>query len=833
MTTRDEGLPGAGLSASELPVEAALPGLRAALEGTGAAVLVAPPGAGKTTRVPLALLDAPWRNDGRIIVLEPRRLAARAAARRMAETLGEPVGRTVGYRVRMESKISAATRIEIVTEGVFTQMIVDDPALEGIAAVLFDEAHERSLDGDLGLALAIETRGALRPDLRLVVMSATIEARRFADVLGRVPVVESAGRAFPVETYYRPRAPGGRVEDTMTDAIVAALAEEEGSVLAFLPGQADILRTAERLGPRLAANTDLAPLYGALDPAVQDAAIRPAPAGRRKVVLATSIAETSLTIEGVRIVVDSGLARRPVFEPATGLTRLETVRVSRASADQRRGRAGRTAPGVCIRLWDEGQTAALPPHDRPEILESDLAGLVLDLAAWGVADPATMPFLDPPPAPAWREAADLVRRLDALDAAGRLTAEGERLRRLPLHPRLGHMVLRAAARGEGRLAAEVALLLTERGLGGTDTDLRERLRRFRTERGRRADEGRALARRWLTAADPAAGMGEGGVDPERAGAVLALAFPDRLAEARGAPGRFRLANGRGGVLDPADALAKAPYLAVAELQGAAENARILLAAPIARDEIESDFAERIESGIEIAFDESARAVRARRVRRLDRVVLAEEPIAVPPGETADAAFAAGLARLGLAALPWTAGLVRLRGRLAFLRQTLGEPWPDVSDAVLAAGLRDWLLPYAPGVMRLDGLTPAMLGAALEGLLPSGRGHDLDRHAPPMLETPAGRPAPIDYDRDSPTASVRVQDLFGLDVHPTIADGKVPLVLELLSPAERPIQITRDLPGFWRGSWSAVRADLRGRYPKHSWPEDPVTAPPVRMSRPRG
>lgn len=832
MTTRDEGPPVSGLSGSNLPVEAALPGLRAALETAGAAVLVAPPGAGKTTRVPLALLDAPWRNDGRIIVLEPRRLAARAAARRMAETLGEPVGRTIGYRVRMESKVSAATRIEIVTEGVFTRMIVDDPGLDGIAAVLFDEAHERSLDGDLGLALAIETRGALRPDLRLVVMSATIEARRFAEVLGDVPVVESAGRAFPVETRYRPRPPGGRIEDAMTDAIVAALAAEEGSVLAFLPGQAEITRTAERLGPRLAANTDFSPLYGALDPAAQDAAIRPAPAGRRKVVLATSIAETSLTIEGVRIVVDSGLVRRPVFEPATGLTRLETVRVSRAAADQRRGRAGRTAPGVCIRLWDEGQTAALPPHDRPEILESDLSGLVLDLAAWGVGDPAAMPFLDPPPVPAWREAAELVRRLDALDGAGRLTAEGERLRRLPLHPRLGHMVLRAAARGEGRLAAEIALLLTERGLGGTDTDLRERLRRFRTERGRRADEGRALARRWLAAADPAAAPGEG-LDPERAGAVLALAFPDRLAEARGALGRFRLANGRGGLLDPADALAKAPYLAVAELQGAAENARILLAAPIGREEIESDFSERIESGVEIAFDDSARAVRARRVRRLDRVVLAEEPIAVPPGDAADAAFAAGLARLGLGVLPWTPGLVRLKGRLAFLRRTLGEPWPDVSDAALAAALRDWLLPYAPGVMRLDGLSPAMLGAALEGLSPMGRGADLDRHAPAMLETPAGRPVPIDYDRDPPTASVRVQDLFGLDVHPTIADGKVPVVLELLSPAERPIQITRDLPGFWRGSWSAVRADLRGRYPKHAWPEDPVTAPPVRMSRPRG
>lgn len=809
-----------------LPVEAALPALREALAGPGAAVLVAPPGAGKTTRVPLALLSAGWRGDGRLIVLEPRRLAARAAAARMAASLGEPVGRTVGFRVRGETRVSASTRIEIVTEGVFTRMIVDDPALEGIAAVLFDEAHERSLDGDLGLALAIEAREALRPDLRLLVMSATIDADRFAGLMGDgVPVVESAGRMFPVETRHSPRPPGQRIEDAMAAAVLQALGTESGSVLAFLPGQAEILRTGGLLQDRLPADTDLAPLYGALDGRAQDAAIRPAPAGRRKVVLATAIAETSLTIEGVRIVIDSGLTRRPVYEPATGLTRLETVRVSRAAADQRRGRAGRTAPGLCIRLWEEAQTVALPAHDRPEILESDLAGLVLDLAAWGVSDPAAVRFLDPPPGPAFAEAADLVRRLGALDGAGRLTEEGGRLRALPLHPRLGHMVLRAGALGVAGLAAEIAALLSDRGLGGTDTDLRERLRRFRADRGRRAEQARALARRWAALAGGDGGHG----DTEEAGALLALAFPDRVAQARGAPGGFRLANGRGGRLDQTDALARAPFLAVAELQGAAENPRILLAAPLERATLEEIFADSIVSGTEVSFERAARAVRARRVRRLQRLVLAEEAVPVPPGEGA-AALAQGIAALGIGCLPWTPGLIRLRGRLAFVHAARGAPWPDVGDDALAATAGEWLLPYVPGATKLDAIAPADLGRALEGLIPGGGTAELDRLAPPSFMTPAGREAPIDYDRPQPTVAVRVQDLFGLDRHPTVAG--VPLLMELLSPASRPIQLTADLPRFWRGSWADVRADLRGRYPRHAWPEDPLSAPPVRMSRPR-
>jgi ATP-dependent helicase HrpB len=808
-----------------LPIDPVLPELLAALDRAGAAVLVAPPGAGKTTRVPLALLDAAWRGDGRILVLEPRRLAARAAARRMAETLGEDVGRTVGYRVRMESRVSAATRIEVVTEGVFTRMIVDDPSLDGVAAVLFDEAHERSLDGDLGLALSIEARGALRPDLRLLVMSATIDGARFAALLGSAPLIESAGRAFPVETRHRPREARTRVEDAVADAVMVALGEEPGSVLAFLPGQAEITRTVERLAARLPADVDLAPLYGALDGAAQDRAIRPSPPGRRKVVLATSIAETSITIDGVRVVVDCGLARKPRYEPATGLTRLETVRVSRAAADQRRGRAGRTQAGVCIRLWEAGQTAALSPHDRPEMLDSDLAGLVLDLAAWGVSDPAALAFLEPPPAPAWREAVELLVSLEALDSHGRITAEGEALRKLPLHPRLAHMLHRAASDGRAGLAAEIAVLLAERGLGGTDVDLRDRVRRFRAERGRRADDARRLVTRFVASV----GGKAGDPDIEVVGAVLAVAYPERLAQARGGPGRFRLANGRGAVLEPSDALAREPFLAIAELTGSAEAARVLAAAPITRAEIESDFKGRIVSEETMSFDAGSGSVRGRRVRRLDRLVLAEEAIPAA-GEAATAALMTVIKDHGLDRLPWTPALRRLRERAGFLHRFAVAGWPDVSDAGLAASADAWLAPYIPGKTRLSDIRPAELEAALTALFPAGGERLLDRLAPEELATPGNRSVSIDYGRDPPVAAVRVQDLFGLDRHPSVADGKVLIVLELLSPASRPIQVTSDLPGFWRGSWAAVRADLRGRYPKHAWPEDPLTAPPVRMNR---
>ncbi|RYE08874.1 MAG: ATP-dependent helicase HrpB, partial [Hyphomicrobiales bacterium] len=590
-----------------LPIDSVLPDLLASLDRGPRAVLVAAPGAGKTTRVPLALLGAGWRNDGRIILLEPRRIAARAAARFMAASLGEEVGQRVGYRVRMESKISKATRIEVVTEGVFTRMILDDPELTGIAAVLFDEFHERSLDADLGLALALDA-AELRPDLRLVVMSATIDGARVAALLGDAPVIESEGRAFPVETRHIAPDPLQRLEDQVTAAVMSALRDDEGSLLVFLPGQAEIARTAERLVARVPAHVDIAPLYGQLTAEEQDRAISPAPSGRRKIVLATSIAETSLTIEGIRIVIDSGFRRVPVYDPATGLSTLETRRVSRAAADQRRGRAGRTAPGIAYRLWGEGQTGALAPFDTPEILAADLSGLVLDLASWGVSDPARLTFLDPPPRPAWQEAVALLQQLDALDTAGHITAGGRALAKLPLHPRLAHMIHRAEDKGT---AAQLAVLLSERGLGGTDTDLAHRLSRFRADRSRSAQNALALARRL---------GGSSGQDHE-IGRLLALAFPDRIAQQSGARGRFRLANGRAAALDETDALARSPWLVVTDISGAAATGRIRAAAQLSRENIEEIFAGHIRAETVLTWDSAANAVRARRRRTYEALLL--------------------------------------------------------------------------------------------------------------------------------------------------------------------------------------------------------------------
>ncbi len=806
-----------------LPVDEALPELLAALEARSNAVLVAPPGAGKTTRVPLALLDAPWRGDGRIVMLEPRRLAARAAARRMAATLGEEVGGTVGYRVRLDAKVSAATRIEVVTEGVFTRLIQADPELTGVAAVLFDEFHERSLDADLGLALVLDARG-LRPDLRLLVMSATIDGARVAQLLN-APVIESTGRAFPVETRHIARDPGERLEDSVAAAIRLALRDEPGSVLAFLPGQAEIARTAERLAGRLPPDVDVVPLYGQLDPREQDRAVLPAPPGRRKVVLATSIAETSLTIDGIRIVVDSGYRRAPAYDPATALTTLETRRVSRAAADQRRGRAGRTAPGICYRLWNEAQTAALEPFDRPEILSADLAGLVLDLAAWGVTDPAALAFLDPPPAPAWNEAMALLRGLGAVDAAGRITSAGRGLVRLPLHPRLAHMVLAAGAEGDATTAAELAVLLGERGLGGSDVDIAHRLARFRAERGPRAEEARRLARRWAALA----GGGHASLD---AGRHLARAYPDRVAQASGARGRYRLANGRGAALDEADALAGASWMVVTDITGTAAAGRIRGAVAIDRATIEELFADTISDDVETVFDRASLSIRSRRYRRLGALRLGEAP-AVPDPSVAATLLAAGIAEAGIAALPWTSAQKALRGRASYLHRALGPPWPDLSDAALAADGAAWLVPHIAGALSVAAISPDMLAAALETLLPWNLRAELDRLLPSHFTAPSGSHIPIDYDAENgPALSVRVQELFGLDRHPAVAAGKVPLLVILLSPAHRPIQTTRDLPGFWRGSWKDVARDLKGRYPRHFWPDDPLAAVPTSRAKPR-
>ncbi|WP_438276088.1 ATP-dependent helicase HrpB [Nitrobacter sp.] len=861
--------------ATPLPIDAVLDELARTLGARNTAVLVAPPGAGKTTRVPLALLDAPWATGKKIIVLEPRRIAARASAERMAQTLGERAGETVGYRVRFGSKVSRATRIEVVTEGIFSRQILDDPELTGVAAVLFDEFHERSLDADMGLALARDVQTGLREDLRILVMSATIDGARVAKLLGDAPVIESEGRAFPIETRYLGRRPDAPLERQMADAIAMALRADAGSVLAFLPGAAEIRRTQNMLAERVHdASVEIVPLFGALDAAVQDRAIAPAPKGHRKVVLATSIAETSLTIEGVRIVADSGLARVPRYEPDIGLTRLETVRASRAAVDQRRGRAGRTEPGLCYRLWDEPQTASLPAHTQPEILSADLSSLVLDLAQWGVSDPAMLSFLDAPPAPALNEARTLLRELGALDGDGRITDEGKSLRALALPPRLARMIVDSHRLGAGREAADIAAILTERGLGGDSIDLDARLDNFRRDRSPRASGARQLAERWASqvkanesvqssprgmtsSPSPLVGEGRGGGSTpnpsERAslpvsapqgggelpstGLMLALAFPDRVARNRG-NGSFVLANGRGASVDPASRLAREAFIAVAELTGAAANGRILLAAPITQADIEARFADQIEADDEVSFDRAAMALRARRRKRLHAITLSEAPLAIVPSMATARIFAEGLMGAGPDRLPWSKSLKQWRDRVMFLRAAEGrkglDEWPDLSDAGLAAEAESWLVPALSDKTSLKDFSASDLSDALIALLPWSLRARLEREAPTHFEAPTGTMLAIDYEAEQgPTIAVRLQELFGLTTHPTIAQGKVPLVLELLSPAHRPVQVTRDLPGFWRGSYAAVRSDLRGRYPRHPWPEDPANAPPTRRVKPRG
>jgi ATP-dependent helicase HrpB len=886
-----------------LPIDAVLDELSRTLQQRNAAVLVAPPGAGKTTRVPLALLEESWAAGKKIIVLEPRRIAARASAERMAKTLGERAGESVGYRVRFGSKISRATRIEVVTEGIFSRQILDDPELTGIAAVLFDEFHERSLDADLGLALARDAQTGLREDLRILVMSATLDGARVGKLLGDAPVVASEGRAFPVETHYLGRKADAPLERQMADAIASALRADAGSVLAFLPGAAEIRRTQNFLAERVHdAAIEIVPLFGALDAAVQDRAIAPAPKGQRKVVLATSIAETSLTIEGVRIVVDCGLARVPRYEPDIGLTRLETVRASRAAVDQRCGRAGRTEPGICYRLWDEPQTASLAPFTQPEILSADLSQLVLDLAQWGVSDPASLSFLDPPPAPALKEAKSLLRELDALDADGRITEEGKSLRALALPPRLSRMIVDAHRFGEGEAAADVAAILTERGLGGDSVDLDARLDQFRRDRSQRAMSARDMARRWAaqvaaneiniaarpgdptvrafgaSAPSPLRGGGaiaavphlgsptpnpspQGGGEPssrarltggsERkqpsrsgsaqaspagelsTGVMLAFAFPDRLARNRG-NGSFTLANGRGAAVEQTSALARAPFIAVGELTGTAASGKILLAAPISQDEIEQHFADHIETADEISFDRGAGGLRARRRTTLHAITLSQSPLAISPSQESARILADGLIAMGLDRLPWSKVAKQWRDRVLFLRRAEGESWPDLSDDALLARREDWLVPALHDKTSLKDFAASDLSDAVMALLPWDLRARLDREAPTHFEAPTGTMLAIDYEAEQgPTIAVRLQELFGLNTHPSVAKGKVPLVLELLSPAQRPVQVTRDLPGFWRGSYAAVRTDLRGRYPRHPWPDDPANALPTRRAKPRG
>ncbi|MBS0525317.1 MAG: ATP-dependent helicase HrpB [Proteobacteria bacterium] len=796
-----------------LPVDEALPRLKAVLAERPAAVLVAPPGAGKTTRVPLALLDAAWLGGRKIIMQEPRRLAARAAARRMAATLGEAVGETVGYRVRLDNKVGPRTRIEVVTDGLFLRMLQDDPSLEGVGCVIFDELHERGLETDLSFALVRESQQALREDLRMIAMSATLDPGPVSERLGGAPLVESAGRMFPVDTRYLDREASGRLEDTVASAVRNALAQESGSVLVFLPGVGEIRRVEERL-QGLAANVDVVPLYGDLSPADQDRAIAPSPAGRRKVVLATSIAETSLTIEGVRIVIDGGLMRVPRFSPRSGMTRLETVRVSQASADQRRGRAGRLEPGICYRLWTEGAQRGLLPFTPPEILDADLAPLALELAAWGVTEASTLPWLTPPPASALAMARALLLDLGAIDSGGAITPHGRAMVRLGQHPRLAHLVLEGRALKQGKVAALIAAILGERDfLRERDVDLRHRVDMALNGRAPRLIDESA---RRLTPRDAR----DDTPDPSMTGALLALAYPDRIGRRRaGTANRYLLSGGRGAALPEGDPMSNEEFLVVADLDGAAQDARIFLAAPITLAEIEALYGERIVDEESVEWRDT---VVARRRRRFGALVLEDKPINKPDPEKVKAAMLSGLRQRGL---PWTGELQAWRQRIAFLRH-VDARWPDLSEEALLRSL-DWLEPFVDGATRrID------FAAAVRALVPWDLQRQVDSLAPTHIEVPSGSRVPIDYTNPAePTLSVRLQEMFGLTDTPHIAN-RVPVTIHLLSPARRPVQVTRDLASFWKSAYRDVKAELRGRYPKHYWPDDPLIAEPTARAKPR-
>jgi ATP-dependent helicase HrpB len=848
-----------------LPIVEALPALAAALAAGRPVVLEAPPGAGKSTVVPLALLEAPWRADGRIVMLEPRRIAARAVAERMATLLGEQAGGRVGYRTRLETRVGPDTRIEVVTEGILTRMLQHDAALEGVACVVFDEFHERSLQADLGLALALECRRHLRPDLRLLAMSATLDGEALARLLGDAAIVRAPGRMFEVETVHVAPPPGPQpLAPRVAARIAAALESHAGDLLAFLPGAGEIRRVAEALAERLPAREyAVLPLYGDLPAAAQDAVLRPDPAGRRKVIVATNIAETSLTIDGVRIVVDTGLERRSRFDPATAMNRLETARISRSSADQRRGRAGRTAPGVCLRLWSESAHAALLPQTPPEILESDLAPLALELACWGAPDAAALAWLDPPPAAAMAQARDLLTELEALDAQGRVTPLGREMAALGVHPRLAHMVLRAQALGLGALGCAIAALLSERDplrgpAGPADPDLRSRLDALRGRPlppGERADRGtlqriervarqleRQLARRSPRPAQTAHGSpapvapdAAPPAESEAVGLLLAFAYPDRIGRARDEGGRYLLSGGRGAALPGPSALARAGYLAVAALDAGEREARIQLAAPLALPLLLEHFGALVQESTRVEWDPRVEAVAARRLRRLGKLVIEDEPLR-EPGERATEAMLAGVRALGLRCLPWTRELEQWRARVAFARAH--DPrgavaWPDLSDAALLGNLESWLAPWLEGATRRDQLARVDLRGALHALLDRDAQRRLDALAPTHLAVPSGSRIAIDYSGGVPTLAVRLQEVFGLAESPRVAEGRVPVTMELLSPARRPVQVTRDLESFWSRGYHEVRRELKGRYPKHYWPEDPREAVATRRVRPPG
>lgn len=828
--------------------EDALPLVRQALSDLGAAVLVAPPGAGKTTRAPLALLDEPWLAGRKILLLEPRRLAARAAALRMADLLGEAdAGGTVGYRMRLETRVGPRTRIEVVTEGILTRMLQSDPTLDEVGLVIFDEFHERSLQADVGLALTLHSRRLLRPDLRVLVMSATLEAEPVAEILGGAAVIESEGRLHAVETRWLDRPVDGWIEPAVARVVRAALDEEEGDVLVFLPGAAEIRRTGEALGAGLPPAVDVYQLHGMLPRDQQDRALRPSPAGRRKVILATSIAETSLTIEGVRVVVDAGLMRVPRFDPGTGMTRLETLRVTRDSADQRRGRAGRTAPGICHRLWTQSEEHGLVPARTPEIREADLTPLVLELAAWG-ADASELSWLDLPPSAALAQARELLLELEAVDAVGALTEHGRRMVGLGLHPRLAHLVLRGVERGLGALACDLAALLEERdvlrGAGGPpEADLRTRVEALRSGRaalptgaivdGAAVSRVRRQAEQVRRRAGVVAGSGDRR-DVGEVGALAALAYPDRVGQLRSETrGRFLLRNGRGVTLDPADPMAGEPWIVAVQLDGRGREGRIFQCAPVARSDLDELFGGQILAEEEVSWDDAAGRVQSRAVRRLGALVLQEGALRSPDPHRVAVALCQGVGQRGLHVLPWDGEIVQLRQRLAFLHALDGEVWPDVSEEALVNSLETWLAPFVLNVRSLDDLTRIDLAQALLSLLPWDRRAEMDRLAPTHQEVPTGSRIALDYaDQAAPALAVRLQEIFGMVDTPRVGGGRIPLTLRLLSPAMRPVQVTRDLASFWQDAYFEVRKDLRARYPKHSWPDDPLTAEPTRRTRRR-
>ncbi|MEJ1966377.1 MAG: ATP-dependent helicase HrpB [Gammaproteobacteria bacterium] len=849
-----------------LPIDDVLPQLRAALGAHQSVILQAPPGAGKSTVVPLALLDEPWARGKRLIMLEPRRLAARAVAQRMASTLRESVGQTVGYRMRLDTQVSKATRIEVVTEGVLTRMLQSDPSLEGVAALLFDEFHERSLQADLGLALSLDARDNLTPDLKLVVMSATLDGERVAALLDNAPIVSAQGRMFPVETRFAgksapllfdataPRGAQESPERVVAQIILGALDEEPGDVLVFLPGAREIRRVQALVEERLASHSPardsgraassvvLLPLFGDLSANEQDAALAPASSGTRKVVLATNIAETSLTIPGVRIVVDSGLVRRSVFDPSTGMSRLETQRISRASADQRQGRAGRVESGVCYRAWSEGAQRSLAPFSAPEITDADLTPLALDLANWGVKDATDLRWLDTPPAAMLASARDLLARLGALDGQGRITSHGQEMATLGVHPRLAHMLLRARDLDALSTAADFAALLSERDLlrgsaGSRDTDVRSRLDAFRSDRAPPGVDWGAFQRAKKTSRDlfrklsTRSGVRTGEVD---AGVLLAFAYPDRIGRRRpGGEPRYTLANGRGAHFADAQSLARQDLIVAVDLDDRERDARILLAAPLAKADLEKYFADRLVRAESVEWSSREQAVIARRVLRLDAVVLEDQPLPQIPAEAARAAMLAGVRELGIDALNWTRDARDLQARMEFARKHAPDAasWHAVDDASLAASLDEWLAPWLDGVTRKDHLSRISLPEALRALLPWDQQRKLDDIAPTQLVVPTGSHIRIDYlDESAPVVAVRLQEVFGLEKTPMIGGGRVPITFKLLSPAQRPVQVTRDLAGFWRGSYAEVRKDMRGRYPRHYWPENPLEAEPTRGIR---